>query len=207
MIIAVQMLHGICYAFFFATVYIFVDANCPKDIRASAQGLFNLQILGIGALLANSICPWLLQSVYTTGGVTDFRASSWCRSPPPPSRRSCWRCSSGRRPGRAGDDVAQREQRTDDIRVLVVGCGHMGSSHARAYRRLSEDFEIVGLVSRGAASRRRLNSELGGRYPEFSDYMDALAVTRPDAVCISTYAETHADYAVAALEAGAHVFH
>jgi MFS family permease len=73
MIIAVQMLHGICYAFFFATVYIFVDAYSPKDIRASAQGLFNLQILGIGTLLANSICPWLLQSVYTTGGVTDFR--------------------------------------------------------------------------------------------------------------------------------------
>jgi MFS family permease len=73
MIIAVQVLHGICYAFFFATVYIFVDAYSPKSIRASAQGLFNLQILGIGALLANFICPWLLQSVYTTGGVTDFR--------------------------------------------------------------------------------------------------------------------------------------
>ena len=26
-----------------------------------------------GVLLANLICPWLLQSVYTTGGVTDFR--------------------------------------------------------------------------------------------------------------------------------------
>ena len=73
MIIGVQMLHGICYAFFFATVYIFVDAHSPKDIRASAQGLFNLQILGIGAFLANSICPWLIQSVYTSGGVTDFR--------------------------------------------------------------------------------------------------------------------------------------
>jgi len=73
MIIAVQILHGICYAFFFATVYIFVDAYSPKNIRASAQGLFNLQILGIGALLANFICPWLMQSVYTTGGVTDFK--------------------------------------------------------------------------------------------------------------------------------------
>jgi MFS family permease len=72
MIIAVQILHGVCYAFFFATVYIFVDAHSPKNIRASAQGLFNLQILGIGALLANAICPWLLQSVYTSGGVTDF---------------------------------------------------------------------------------------------------------------------------------------
>ena len=74
MIIAVQVLHGICYAFFFATVYIFVDAVSPKDIRTSAQGLFNLQILGIGVLLANSLCPWLLQSVYTTNGVTDFRS-------------------------------------------------------------------------------------------------------------------------------------
>ena len=73
MIIGIQILHGICYAFFFATVYIFVDAYCPKDIRASAQGLFNLQILGIGALLANSICPWLIQSVYTVDGLTDFR--------------------------------------------------------------------------------------------------------------------------------------
>jgi MFS family permease len=73
MIVTIQVLHGICYAFFFATVYIFVDAYCPKSIRASAQGLFNLQILGIGALLANTICPWLIQSVYTTGGVTDFR--------------------------------------------------------------------------------------------------------------------------------------
>lgn len=72
-IIVVQLLHGICYAFFFATVYIFVDAYFPKDIRASAQGLFNLQILGIGVLIANSLCPWLLQSVYTQAGVTDFR--------------------------------------------------------------------------------------------------------------------------------------
>jgi len=73
LIIGIQVLHGICYAFFFATVYIFVDAYFPKDIRSSAQGLFNLQILGVGALLANSIGPWLIQKVYTVGGVTDFR--------------------------------------------------------------------------------------------------------------------------------------
>jgi nucleoside transporter len=72
LIILVQVLHGICYAFFFATVYIFVDAYFPKDIRSSAQGLFNLQILGVGALLANSLCPWLMQTVHTANGVTDF---------------------------------------------------------------------------------------------------------------------------------------
>ncbi len=72
-IIAVQILHGICYAFFFATVYIFVDAYFPKDVRASAQGLFNVMILGGGALLANSICPRLIQQTYTQAGSTDFK--------------------------------------------------------------------------------------------------------------------------------------
>jgi nucleoside transporter len=70
LIILVQVLHGICYAFFFATVYIFVDAYFPKDARASAQGLFNVMILGVGALLANSICPWLLQKKFTDAATT-----------------------------------------------------------------------------------------------------------------------------------------
>jgi nucleoside transporter len=73
LIIAVQILHGICYAFFFATVYIFVDAYFPKDVRASAQGLFNVMVLGIGVLVANSICPHLIQETYTHNGVTDFK--------------------------------------------------------------------------------------------------------------------------------------
>ncbi len=72
LIIAVQILHGICYAFFFATVYIFVDAYFPKDARASAQGLFNVMILGLGCLLANSICPYLGQKVFMHDGVTNF---------------------------------------------------------------------------------------------------------------------------------------
>jgi predicted dehydrogenase len=92
------------------------------------------------------------------------------------------------------------------LRVLVVGCGHMGASHARAYHRLADDFEIVGLVARGTDSRRKLNAEFGGRYTEFAEYETALKNTRPDAVCISTYTETHAPYAIAAMEAGAHVF-
>jgi predicted dehydrogenase len=90
------------------------------------------------------------------------------------------------------------------IRVLVAGCGNMGASHARAYHRMP-GFEIVGLVSRGPASRERLSAELGG-LPEFSDYDAALAATTPDAVSINTYPETHGPYARAALEAGCHVF-
>ena len=73
LIITVQILHGICYAFFFATVYIFVDAYFPKDARASAQGLFNVMILGVGALVANSICPQLIQETFKHGDKVDFR--------------------------------------------------------------------------------------------------------------------------------------
>jgi nucleoside transporter len=73
MIVTVQLLHGICYAFFFATVYIFVDAYFPKDVRNSAQGLFNVMILGIGSLVAFSICPTLFEK-FTKDNVTDFRS-------------------------------------------------------------------------------------------------------------------------------------
>ena len=73
LIILVQALHGICYAFFFATVYIFVEEYFPKDVRSSAQGLFNVMILGIGTLAANTLCPMLAQQVFhRANGTTDF---------------------------------------------------------------------------------------------------------------------------------------
>jgi predicted MFS family arabinose efflux permease len=68
-IVAVQLLHGICYAFFFATVYIFVDAVFPKDVRSSAQGLFNLLILGVGNVVASFLFPTLIGRLSKDGAV------------------------------------------------------------------------------------------------------------------------------------------
>lgn len=65
-IVAVQLLHGICYAFFFATVYIFVDEAFPKDVRSSAQGLFNLLILGVGMVVASFVFPALVAQLTKT---------------------------------------------------------------------------------------------------------------------------------------------
>lgn len=90
------------------------------------------------------------------------------------------------------------------LRVLVAGCGNMGTSHARAYHKL-EEFEIVGLVSRTPASRERLSEELGG-LPMYGDFYEALQATKPDVVSINTYPDTHVPYALASLDAGAHVF-
>ena len=95
-------------------------------------------------------------------------------------------------------------EKTNKLRVLVVGCGNMGASHATAYHIL-DGFEICGLVSRGP-SKETLNKKLGGGYALFDDYEKALESTSPDAVCISTYPDTHEYYATRAFEKGCHVF-
>ncbi len=87
------------------------------------------------------------------------------------------------------------------LRVLVAGLGNMGRSHALAYHR-NPGFEIVGLVNRSPVD---LPDELTA-YPFFDNYEPALASLKPDLASINTYSESHADYAVAAMEAGAHVF-
>ena len=73
LIILVQILHGICYAFFFATVYIFVEEYFPKNARTSAQGLFNVMILGVGALIAGFVCPTLFAKM-KVGEMINFRS-------------------------------------------------------------------------------------------------------------------------------------
>jgi predicted dehydrogenase len=90
------------------------------------------------------------------------------------------------------------------VRILVVGCGNMGASHAIAYASL-EGFEICGLVSTGK-SKEVLNEKLGGGYSLFSDYEEALLATKPDAVCISTYPDTHESFALTAFKNDCHVF-
>ncbi len=90
------------------------------------------------------------------------------------------------------------------IKILVVGCGNMGSSHALAYHQM-EDFEIVGLVS-GGKSKEVLNEKLGGGYPLYEEFHKAMEVSKPDAVSISTYPDTHEPFAIHAFEQGCHVF-
>jgi predicted dehydrogenase len=88
-------------------------------------------------------------------------------------------------------------------RVLVVGLGNMGLSHALAYARI-EGFEIAGLCTRNIGSMG-LPEALQGA-PRFTDFEEALAATKPDVVSINTWSDTHAPYAIRAMEAGAHVF-
>jgi MFS family permease len=75
-----QVLHGMCYACFFASAFIYVDRIASEDIRHSAQTVFGIIILGGGPVLGG----WLsgaLGDRYTIDGVLDFgplwSALSW----------------------------------------------------------------------------------------------------------------------------------
>jgi predicted dehydrogenase len=87
------------------------------------------------------------------------------------------------------------------LRVLVVGLGNMGLSHAQSYHS-NPGFEIVGLANR---SEVKLPPALQS-YPRFGSFEEGLAKTGPDLVSINTLTDSHAEYAIRSMEADAHVF-
>jgi predicted dehydrogenase len=88
-------------------------------------------------------------------------------------------------------------------RVLVVGLGNMGMSHALAYTRIP-GYEVAGVCTRRIADKNLPDALAGAkRYPT---YERALAELTPDVVSINTLPDTHADYAIKAMAQGAHVF-
>ncbi|MCW6510701.1 Gfo/Idh/MocA family protein [Lichenifustis flavocetrariae] len=89
---------------------------------------------------------------------------------------------------------------TKPLRTLVIGLGQMGRSHALAYHH-NPGFEIVGLVNRSPVTL----PEALRSCPMIEDFETGLAL-KPDLVSINSYTDSHADCAVAAMEAGAHVF-
>lgn len=89
---------------------------------------------------------------------------------------------------------------TRPLRVFVAGLGQMGRSHALAYHD-NPAFDIVGLYNRTEVD---LPAALAG-YPHVASFEAGLALG-PDVVSINTYTDSHAAFAIAAMEAGAHVF-
>ena len=63
-----QALHGLCYAFFFSACFIYVDRVAPKDIRNSAQSLYNFVFYGVGPICAVFLNGYLVKLYSATGG-------------------------------------------------------------------------------------------------------------------------------------------
>ena len=70
-IVVSQVFHGFCYAFFFATAYIYVDKLADQDVRHSAQTVFGIIILGGGPVIGGWLSGYL-QNMYTVDSVFSF---------------------------------------------------------------------------------------------------------------------------------------
>jgi nucleoside transporter len=73
-LVASQILHGVCYAGFFAGAYIYTDRIAPDDIRHSAQTVFGILILGGGPVLGGILSGWLQARHTLADGVVDYAA-------------------------------------------------------------------------------------------------------------------------------------
>ena len=92
-----------------------------------------------------------------------------------------------------------------NIKVLVVGVGRMGQSHATAYQEL-DGFELVGLMSRSHPRPQR-PAGLVRRRAALRGFRRGAARRRSPTPCRSTAGRTrHAAYALKAFDAGCHVF-
>lgn len=71
-----QILHGLCYACFFASAFMYVDRIADEDIRNSAQTVFGIIILGLGPIIAGPFLG-ILGSVFGEAGVVTNFAGMW----------------------------------------------------------------------------------------------------------------------------------
>ncbi|MDR9446743.1 MAG: MFS transporter [Balneolaceae bacterium] len=64
-------LHGVSYDFFFVTGQLYIDRKAPRNLRASAQGFFNLLTYGAGMLIGNYVLGWWGDSIQLDGSTTE----------------------------------------------------------------------------------------------------------------------------------------
>jgi predicted dehydrogenase len=90
------------------------------------------------------------------------------------------------------------------IRIGIVGCGTIGSVHADAYAKVS-DAEVVALCDI-LPDKLKKKAERHHVAKTYADYRDLLKDPEIDAVSVCVPNNMHAPIAIAAFEAGKHVF-
>jgi nucleoside transporter len=64
-------LHGFCYVFFFVVGFIYIDKVAPPGIKASAQALVALVVMGLGRWVGSLFAGWI-RDTFTTDGVVNW---------------------------------------------------------------------------------------------------------------------------------------
>ncbi|MBL4771339.1 MAG: MFS transporter [Planctomycetes bacterium] len=65
-------LHGLCFGCFAFVAYMIVDENTTKDVRASAQNLFNLVFVGLGIIVGSWFATSVVGNWATVDGAMDY---------------------------------------------------------------------------------------------------------------------------------------
>jgi nucleoside transporter len=65
-------LHGFCFGCFIFVAFMIVDEETTADVRASAQNLFNLVIVGIGIIVGSKIAGWVADWAAGPDGAMDY---------------------------------------------------------------------------------------------------------------------------------------
>jgi glutamate-1-semialdehyde aminotransferase/spore coat polysaccharide biosynthesis protein SpsF (cytidylyltransferase family)/predicted dehydrogenase len=89
-----------------------------------------------------------------------------------------------------------------DYRALVVGCGSIGRRHARNLKSLG--LRQLAFCDTNPDALKQCNEAVAGEL--YSSYKEALKKFKPDLTLICTPPVYHVDEALAALQAGSHVF-
>ena len=76
-VVSSQLLHGICYACFFAAAFIYVDRIADADIRHSAQTVFGIIILGLGPVLSSTFLAWMVRVLPESRYAIDYSGLWW----------------------------------------------------------------------------------------------------------------------------------
>ena len=65
-------MHGLCFGCFIFVAFMVVDEECAADVRASAQSLFNLVIVGIGIIVGSKIAGYVAE-ISTVNEVMNYQ--------------------------------------------------------------------------------------------------------------------------------------
>ena len=65
-------LHGLCFGCFIFVAFMVVDEHTTKDVRATAQNLFNLVIVGVGIIVGSYFATGVIGNWATVDGSMDY---------------------------------------------------------------------------------------------------------------------------------------
>jgi hypothetical protein len=80
LIVPTLALHGLCFGCFFFVAFMIVDEETPADVRASAQGLFNFVVIGLGTIVGNLFAGYVGKLANASGTLsykTLFSVPMW----------------------------------------------------------------------------------------------------------------------------------